>query len=275
MSVWLLPDCPLVGHEVCMSACLPVYLPVYLIVYRSVLLQVEVYKFEVPADQSDLERNIRRPFPVEDPRLKPLIKMRNYFAVVTYTAKQLLTQLTTAEDHFFHHAIRHDAVSGRVFIIFYALHEKSTHAFVRRSVTRLHSRADFPTFVCNIMENVQAWADEEALNRAYRCPLRTQISPQFPYGCQNQLAYLPNCASLLGSPSMDHFQGFIRRYSLKNLVRNNKDILAKRCNWRGRKKSVQDLELLSKAPADQAEPPLANVEKASEKCRQIDRHIYR
>ncbi|OQV15943.1 hypothetical protein BV898_09865 [Hypsibius exemplaris] len=202
--------------------------------------QEEIHEFQIPSHPSNLERNLPSPKHQVALPLKQLAKMLNYFAVIKYTTKQLLTKLATAHDHFFHHTIRYDASTNRIFLIFHALHEKNSHAFVRRSTTRLHSRADFPTFVCNIMENVQAWADEN-LNRAYRCPRRTQISPQFPYGCQGQLAYQPNCASFLSSPSQDHFHGFIRQYSLKNLVRNNHHLFAKRCNWRSRKKSTQNL----------------------------------
>ena len=170
-----------------------------------ILSQEEIHKFHLPIFPPDLEENLPVVLSYTDPRLDPLTKMRHYFAAVKYTTKQLLTELSVAEDHFLHHTVWHDAVSGKVFIIFHALHEENTHSFVRRSTTRLHSRADFPTFVCNIMENVQVWADEN-LNRAYRCPRHTQISPQFPYGCQGQMAYRRNCAAILGSPSADHLQ---------------------------------------------------------------------
>ena len=192
-------------------------------------------KYPQPLD-SDGAR-IRTP----PPYLSPLLKMQDYYATVSYTTKNLLTALSEADRQYLHHTIRFEKSSKRIFIIFYALHEKNSHSHVRRSETRLHSRADFATFVCNIMENVQTWADEN-LNSAYRCPRRAgQISPQFPYGCQSQIAYQDNCTSFLDSPEKDHFQMFIRKNSLKNLVRNNKELFAQRCNWRDKTEVQYDI----------------------------------
>ncbi|GAV06598.1 hypothetical protein RvY_16561-2 [Ramazzottius varieornatus] len=233
----------------------------------SSILQEEKYEFIISPDPQPLDPGgikVRNP----PPYLSQLLSMENYYTIVSYTKKHLLTALSEADRQYFHHSIRYDKASKKIFVIFYALHEKHSHSHVRRSETRLHSRADFATFVCNIMENVRTWADEN-LNRAYRCPRRAgQISPQFPYGCQSQLAYQNQCTEFLDSPENDHFQMFLRKSSLKNLVRNNKNLFAQRCNWRFKLKeqnsaNLQSVNQPNATPAEQVSRLYVNQSNAS------------
>lgn len=160
--------------------------------------------------------------------------MTSYYAAVTYSAQQLLAALSDANEHFFHRCVRKDQVSGKTFLIFYAVHEKISHLHLRHTETRLHSRSDFPTFVCNIMDEIQPWSRKN-IKQAYHCPRRPLIDPRFPYGCQNQYAYHRDLYNRLNSAENDHLSFFIKKHSLKNLVRLNKDSFAKRCNWKLKK----------------------------------------
>ncbi|XP_055341014.1 LOW QUALITY PROTEIN: uncharacterized protein LOC129590065 [Paramacrobiotus metropolitanus] len=160
-----------------------------------------------------------------------LCKMRNFYAVVSYSQKQLSTELALANEQYFHHCVRRDTVTGNVFIIFYAVSNGYPATHIRISETRLHCTVDFPTFCCNIMDEVQSEM-EKHVDQTYRCSGQPAINQRFPYGCQTQFAYDADCAEKLGTETVDHLSNYERKGCLKAFIRSNKEHFARRQGWK-------------------------------------------